>query len=112
MNLKKLISDVKPHAIAVLAFFLVGYVYYLKTFQGYSHSEEDVTQGLLKGSELKKYTDKDGHFPGWTNSIFSGMPSTLIKGTPSGNEIKLYNYLWPFNGRTSYPFQILFLSCI
>jgi hypothetical protein len=112
MNLQKFISDVKPHAIAILAFFLVGYVYYLKTFNGYSHKEEDITQGFLKGTELKKYTNEDGEFPGWTNSIFSGMPSTMIKGKPSANQLKSYNYLMPFNSWTSYPFKILFLSCI
>jgi hypothetical protein len=111
MNLQKFISDVKPHVIVILAFFLVGYLYYLRTFNGYTHSEEDVTQGLLKGSELKKYTDKDGNFPGWTNSIFSGMPSNMIQGKVSANEIKSYNYLMPFS-KTSYPFRILFLSFI
>ena len=61
-----------PHGIAILVFFLVGYIYFVKTFNGYSHNEEDVTQGLLKGTEIAKYTDKDGEFPGWTNNIFSG----------------------------------------
>jgi hypothetical protein len=111
MNFKKLLEDVKPHALVLLAFFLVGYVYYIRTFNGYSHKEDDVTQGLLKGTELVKYTDKDGEFPGWTNAIFSGMPSTMIKGKPSGNVIKSYNYLTPFS-HTAYPFQILFLSFI
>lgn len=111
MNFKKLLEDVKPHALVLLAFFLVGYVYYIRTFNGYSHKEDDVTQGLLKGTELVKYTDKDGEFPGWTNAIFSGMPSTMIKGKPSGNQVKSYNYLTPFS-HTAYPFQILFLSFI
>ncbi len=111
MNLNKLIQDIKPHAIIILAFFLVGYIYYKETFNGKIHKEDDVTQGLLKGSELKKYTDEDGNFPGWTNSIFSGMPSTLIKGKPSGNYLKSYNYLTPVSG-TSFPFRILFLSFI
>lgn len=111
MNLQKLIQDVKPHALVLLAFFLVGYVYYIKTFNGYSHKEDDVTQGILKGTELNKYTDKDGEFPGWTNSIFSGMPSTMIKGKASGNVIKHYNYLTPFD-KAAHPFRILFLSFI
>ena len=110
MDLKKLINDIKPHALAILAFFIVGYIYYIRTFNGYTHREEDVTQGLLKSSEIRKYTDKEtGQFPGWTNSIFSGMPSIMIQGKPSGNQIKTYNYLMPVNG-TEYPFKILFLS--
>jgi hypothetical protein len=111
MNLNKLFQDIKPHAIAILVFFLVGYIYYAKTFNGKIHKEDDVTQGLLKGSEIAKYTEKDGTFPGWTNSIFGGMPSTLIKGKPSSNFVKSYNYLTPFSS-TAYPFQIMFLSFI
>lgn len=111
MNLQKLIQDLKPHALVLLVFFLVGYVYYIKSFSGFTHREDDVTQGLLKGTEIMKYTDKDGNFPGWTNSIFSGMPSTLIKGKNSGNQIKHFNYLTPFKN-SGYPFQILFISFI
>lgn len=111
MNFNKMIQDIKPHLLVVLAFFMVGYLYYKETFNGKIHKEDDVTQGLLKGTELKKYTDANGDFPGWTNSIFSGMPSTLIKGKVSGNYVKSYNYLTPFS-HTAYPFQILFLSFI
>ena len=39
------------------------------------------------------------------------MPSVLIKGKSSGNQIKTYNYLAPFSHQ-SYPFKILFLSFI
>ncbi|MEZ4805423.1 MAG: hypothetical protein R2852_08045 [Bacteroidia bacterium] len=111
MDLKKLLNDIKPHAIVLLVFFCVGFIYFNKTFKGYSHKEDDVTQGLLKGTELNKYTDESGEFPGWTNSIFSGMPSTMIKGKVSGNQIRDYNYLTPFNN-TAYPFKILFMSFI
>ncbi|MDP2174936.1 MAG: YfhO family protein [Bacteroidota bacterium] len=111
MNFKKLFEDIKPHGLAILIFFIVGYIYFIKTFNGYMHNEEDVTQGLLKTTEIQKYTDEDGTFPGWTNSIFSGMPSILIKGQTSGNYIKSYNYLTPFNNQ-AYPFKILFLSFI
>lgn len=111
MNSKKLFNDIVPHAIAIVAFLLVGYVYYLKTFNGYSHSEQDVTQGHIKGTEIRKYTDKDGNFPGWTNAIFSGMPTVMLQGKVSGNEIKSFNYLTPV-GKTSYPFQILIMCCI
>lgn len=111
MNFKKLIEDSKPHILSIMVFFIVAAFYFAKTFQGYSHKEEDVTQGLLKGTELNKYTDAEGNFPAWTNSIFSGMPSVMIKGKSSENIIKSYNYLTPFNTQ-AYPFKILFLSFI
>jgi len=111
MNFKKLMKDILPHAAAILVFLLVAYIYFIRTFQGYMHKEEDVTQGLLKGTEIQKYTDKDGDFPAWTNSIFSGMPSVLIQGKRSANLLKDANYLTLVN-HTAYPFKILFLSFI
>src|SRR6185369_16893567 len=103
MNFKKLFQDIKPHLFVIIAFFLVGYFYFIKTFNGFTHHESDVTQGNLKATEILKYKNTEGQVPGWTNSIFSGMPSTLIYGKPSSNKISEYNYLSPF-GFTAYPF--------
>ncbi|MES2618792.1 MAG: YfhO family protein [Bacteroidota bacterium] len=111
MNFKKLFQDIKPHLLVIIAFFTIGYAYFYKNFDGYTHKEEDVTQGLLKATEIVKYKQIDGAVPGWTNSIFSGMPTTLIYGKENFNKIPLYSYLTPFEG-TSYPFKILFLSFI
>jgi len=111
MNFNKFLQDIKPHLFVIIIFFLVGYVYFIKTFNGYTNREEDVTQGIIKSTEIVKYKEKEGQVPGWTNSIFSGMPSTLIYGKPSANEVSYFNYLSPF-GSTSYPFKILFLSFI
>lgn len=99
----------KPHFLAVLLFVGVGFLFYLQNFKGYTHREEDVTQGLLKATEIVKYKEKEGQVPGWTNSIFSGMPTTLIYGKENYNMVPLYSYLTPFEG-TSYPFKILILS--
>lgn len=111
MNFNKFLQDIKPHLFVIITFFLVGYVYFIKTFNGYTNREEDVTQGLLKSTEIVKYKKIDGEVPGWTNSIFSGMPTTLIYGKENMNKVPLYSYLTPFEG-TSYPFKILFLSFI
>ena len=76
MNFNKFLQDIKPHLFVIIIFFLVGYVYFIKTFNGYTNREEDVTQGIIKSTEIVKYKEKEGQVPGWTNSIFSGMPST------------------------------------
>ena len=112
MDFKKLLNDVKPHAFVILAFFLIGYVYFLKTFQGYTNREEDVTQGLLKSTEIMKYKAIDNATPGWTNSIFGGMPTTMIYGKENYNYVPRYSYLTPLFNGTAYPFKILFLSFI
>lgn len=110
MNFKKLIEDCKPHLIAVLAFLVIGFLYFKPNFEGKTHKEEDVSQGLIKSTEIKKYM-KDGEAPGWTNSIFSGMPSTLIYGQKSENKVAEYSYLTVL-GDTAYPFKIIVLSFI
>lgn len=112
LNFKKLLNDAAPHAIVILAFFLVGYLYFFKTFQGYTNREEDVTQGLLKSTEISKYRELEGKTPGWTNSIFSGMPTTMIYGKENYNYVPRYSYLTPIFNGTAYPFKILFLSFI
>ncbi len=111
MNFNKFFQDTKPHLFVIIAFFLIGYVYFIKTFNGYTHHESDVTQGNLKTTEIVKYKNIDGEVPGWTNSVFSGMPTTLLYGKESSNNVAQYSYLTPF-GFTAYPFKILFLSFI
>jgi len=110
MNFKKLIEDCKPHFIAIVAFLIIGFLYFKPNFEGKTHKEEDVTQGLIKATEIKKYM-KDGEAPGWTNSIFSGMPSTLIYGQKTDNKVAEYSYL-TLLGDTAYPFKIIVLSFI
>ncbi len=112
LNFKKLLNDAAPHAIVIVVFFLVGYLYFFKTFQGYTNREEDVTQGLLKSTEITKYRELEGKTPGWTNSIFSGMPTTMIYGKENYNYVPRYSYLTPLFNGTAYPFKILFLSFI
>ncbi|MBC7425186.1 MAG: hypothetical protein H7321_01520 [Bacteroidia bacterium] len=110
-KLKIAFNNFKPHLFAIITFITMAFFYFLPNFQGKVHREEDVRQGQLKGTELRNYEEKEGHIPSWTNAIFSGMPSTMVLGQPSKNQVAMYNYLTPF-GKTEYPFRILLLSFI
>jgi hypothetical protein len=111
MNLNQKVAEAKPHFFAILTFFAVAFIYFSPNFKDKTHRQEDVTQGLIKATELTRYTDENGDFPAWTNSIFSGMPSTMILGKPIQNIlVKVYAALPLSWGK--YPFKILLLSFI
>lgn len=72
--LKKLL----PHLIAIAVFALVALVYCKPVFQGMVLNQHD-SQGW-KGMAQQSFEvkEKTGHFPLWTNSMFSGMPAYQI----------------------------------
>jgi hypothetical protein len=108
------------HFIAVGVFLLVSFLYFLPTFSGKSHKEEDVRQSKLTMVEAEEYYEKEGKPVGWTNRIFSGMPTDLIFIGPQSSLLSYFSYLTPFRS-TSLPFQnmivlfvgfYLFLLCL
>lgn len=51
--------------------------------------QHDTQQGLAIGHEARTYADSTGVTPGWTNALFSGMPTFQITPSyPSGRLIK------------------------
>ena len=101
----------KIHFISIGAFLLVAFVYFLPTFNGKTHSMEDVKQSILTTTEAVKYYENEGEALGWTNQIFGGMPAELIYTGPAPNFYHAFSYLQPIDG-TSYPFQNLLLCFI
>ena len=108
LNFKK---DIIPHAIVVLIFALVSYLYFMPNFNGKVHNESDMFQTRAMSKEITDVAKEEGETPLWTTSIFSGMPSQILKGKDSHNLIKTINYLLPFRS-AKYPFKILFLSLL
>lgn len=100
-----------PHLIALVLFAVVSYIYFMPNFNGKVHSESDMFQGNAMSTEINKYEEAEGKLPLWTNSIFFGMPSQILRGRQSTNLLKDINYLTPFKS-TKYPFRIMFLSLI
>ncbi|MCM1021662.1 MAG: YfhO family protein [Muribaculum sp.] len=57
--------------------------------------QHDTQQGLAIGHEARVYADSTGVTPGWTNSLFSGMPTFQIAPSyPSGSLIKAVENLY------------------
>ena len=75
-----------PHLIAIGIFLLVAFIISKPAFQSDTIlKQSDLTgwHGMVKQSE--EYKEKHGHFPMWSVSMFSGMPSyqIAIDGTPT-----------------------------
>jgi hypothetical protein len=67
-----------PHFIAVLVFAGVAYIYCRPAFEDKVLSQEDVLQWQGMAHNSFQYKETHGHFPLWTNSMFSGMPAFQI----------------------------------
>jgi hypothetical protein len=80
-NFKKLL----PHLIAIVIFLIVAVIYCKPALQGKVVTQHD-TQGWRGMSQQSiEFKEKYGHYPLWTNSMFSGMPAYQIALDPRTN---------------------------
>ncbi len=77
-NFKKIL----PHVIALVVFLIVAVVYTKPVFQGKVPQQSDTQQWHGMAQQSFEFKDKYGHFPLWTNSMFSGMPAYQIAFDP------------------------------
>ena len=67
-----------PHIVAVLTFLILSVIYCKPALEGKVVEQHDVQQWKAMSHQSFEYRDKNGHFPLWTNSMFSGMPAYQI----------------------------------
>ncbi|HUB60656.1 MAG TPA: hypothetical protein VL978_08140 [Puia sp.] len=75
---KDLLLRVLPHLIAVLVFAGIAWLYCRPAFEDKVLSQEDVVEWQGMAHSSFQYKETHGHFPLWTNSMFSGMPAFQI----------------------------------
>jgi hypothetical protein len=75
---KDLLFRALPHFIALVIFAGVAYTYCQPAFEDKVLSQEDVLQWQGMAQNSFQYKKTHGHFPLWTNSMFSGMPAYQI----------------------------------
>ncbi len=86
-----------PHALAILAFAILAYMFTPQVFQGKVVNQSDIASWRGMANEIIQYNeanpDKDPTL--WTNSMFSGMPATSISVKYEGDYTDyLYNLLF------------------
>src|SRR4030095_5928233 len=72
--LKKLV----PHLIAFGIFLVVAIIYCAPALQGKVVNQHDVLGWKGMAQQSFEFKEKYGHFPFWSNSMFSGMPAYNI----------------------------------
>jgi hypothetical protein len=75
---KILWKKARPHVIAIGIFFVVSAIYCLPAFQGKVLNQYDTQNWKGMAQQSIEFKEKFGHYPLWTNSMFSGMPTYQI----------------------------------
>lgn len=108
---KDLLWRVFPHLVAVFVFLAVAVIYCRPVFSGKVLEQEDVLQWQGMAHNSFEYKETHGHFPLWSNGMFSGMPAFQI--AMDSQSISVPNLF--YNLFTLYlkkPASFFFLACI
>jgi len=108
---KGLIQKLLPHLIAVVVFLIVAVIYCKPSLQGMVLQQEDVVQWEAMAKNSFDFKAAHGHFPLWTNGMFSGMPAYQIAMEPNVPT----SPLWLMNLFTlglPKPIVFFFLACV
>ncbi|MEO8960814.1 MAG: hypothetical protein ABI325_02970 [Ginsengibacter sp.] len=73
-NFKKIL----PHLIAIAVFLIVAIIYCKPALEGKVVQQMDIQGWRGMSQQSVEFKDKNGYFPLWTNSMFSGMPAYQI----------------------------------
>jgi len=108
---KDLLWRAFPHLIAVFVFLLVAVIYCRPIFDGKVLEQEDVMQWQGMAHNSFEYKETHGHFPLWSNGMFSGMPAYQIAmDTQSISVPNLFYGLLTLDLKK--PANFFFLACI
>ncbi|MDP1844892.1 MAG: YfhO family protein [Sediminibacterium sp.] len=100
-----------PHAIAIGLFLVVALIYCKPALEGKVLQQHDVTQWKGMAQNSFQYKEKHGHFPLWTNGMFSGMPAYQITGI-SNNPISVGYIGNLLSLGLPKPAGVFFLACL
>jgi hypothetical protein len=100
-----------PHLIAVAIFLIVAIVFCKPALEGKVVYQHDLQgwRGMVQQSEEFKATY--GHYPLWTNSLFSGMPAYQIAMNAT-HWLSLGHFEKIFTLGLPQPINFFFLACI
>jgi len=108
---KGLFPKLLPHLVAVVIFLLVAVIYCKPVLQGQVLQQHDVTQWKAMAQNSFEYKEKHGHFPLWTNGMFSGMPAYQI-ALESDNVVSPGWFYYILTLGLPKPISFFFLACV
>lgn len=86
-------KSIYPHLIAILVFLIVAVVFCKPALEGKVLQQSDTTQWKAMYEDQRKYEEKNGTLPLWSNGMFSGMPGYQIAMYPPNP----FNIVYAFN---------------
>ena len=108
---KELFRSALPHVCAIFVFVVVAVVYCRPAFDNKVLDQEDVLQWQGMARNSFEYKETHGHFPLWSNGMFSGMPAFQIALDPESVSIPgLFYGLLTFYLKK--PANFFFLACL
>lgn len=109
--IKDLFRKAIPHLIAIFAFVGVAVIYCKPAFENKVLFQDDVLQWQGMAHNSFQYKETHGHFPLWSNSMFSGMPAFQIAmDSQSVSVPQLFYGILTFY--LTKPASFFFLACI
>ncbi|RYF90367.1 MAG: hypothetical protein EOO03_03840 [Chitinophagaceae bacterium] len=107
IDFKKLL----PHIIAVLVFLIVAVVFCKPAIEGKVVYQHDLQgwRGMVQQSV--EFKETYGHYPLWTNSLFSGMPAFQI-AMDATHSLSMGYFEKVFTLGLPQPINFFFLACI
>jgi len=106
-NFKKVL----PHLIAIAIFLIVAVIYCKPALQGKVVQQSDIQGWRGMAQQSFEFKDKYGHWPLWTNSMFSGMPAYQI-ALDSRTKISVGYLASVITLGLPVPISFFFLACI
>ncbi|MBC5619892.1 YfhO family protein [Butyricimonas hominis] len=87
MKMSKL-KSFYPYLVAFILFIVIAYAYFPALFEGKIVMQSDISSWRGAANEIIQFREQTGEEPLWTNSMFSGMPTTMISTEYKGNYLK------------------------
>jgi hypothetical protein len=85
MTIKTILPKLLPHAIAVILFIGLSWLYFSPLFSDYNLKQSDIKQYQGAAKEISDYRMMNGKEALWTNGMFSGMPAYQISVNHTSN---------------------------
>jgi len=99
------------HALAVVVFLLVSVIYCGPALKGDVINQSDHLHWRAMARQSVEFKEKHGHYPVWTNSMFSGMPAyQIMLGSTQPVTISYVYYIITLG--LPKPVSFFFLACI
>src|SRR6266542_6175813 len=108
---KSIFSKLLPHIIAVVIFLVVAILYCKPVLEGKVLNQHDIVGWKGMAQQSIEFKENHGHYPLWTNSLFSGMPAYTVAMEPSHKLQTIYLYA-ALNFFLPKPANFFFLACI